>query len=134
MIRLAFLYRICIAASLVFPALDGTAQTKPTVVSTNPANGAKDVPASIRSFSVTFSKPMVGGCGSSTSNWLGAGGPGSSCQWSADGRTMTVTRGSEPQFLSSGSTITVTLNPPGSQFLRDSEGNVLDTYVFSLAS
>ena len=49
--------------------------TKPTVVSTNPADGAVDVSRALRCLSMTFSKPMnVSACGGSTSGWIGAGG------------------------------------------------------------
>ncbi len=106
--------------------------TKPTVVSTNPANGATGVKGDIRSFSVTFSKAMAGGCGANTLNWLGAGDPGNSCVWSADKLTMTVTRGTLAPVIGEGIMVTVWLNPPsGPSTLCDTEGNCLDPYTFS---
>ncbi len=120
---------IAFALALTFTTY---AQTKPTVVSTDPPNGATGVSPTIVSFSVTFSKPMntLSGCAAMTSNWTGAGGPGSRCVWSTDQKTMTVYRDpSSP--LAPGSTVTATLNWPGYQGTKDAEGNILDTYTFS---
>ena len=105
--------------------------TKPTVVSTDPANGAVNVNRTIPSLSVTFSKPMAPLAGMTTSNWY-AGGPGSSYAWSTDQRTLTYFRESPPVPLATGTKVTVMLNPAGSPpTLRDTEGNYLDPYTFS---
>lgn len=67
-----------------------TITDRPKVVSTNPANGATGVPGYLDSISVTFSKPMdTSICGAET-NWPYKSG--GSCSWSADRRTMTLTR------------------------------------------
>ena len=60
----------------LFLATSGQCQTKPTVVATNPPNGATDVSPSLASFSITFSKPMdATRCGASTRSWpYGEGG------------------------------------------------------------
>ena len=107
-------------------------QIKPKVVSTIPANGATGVSPDIRSFSVTFSKTMDGKpCGANTTNWIGAGDPGNKCEWSADKKTMTVTRGTAAPPIGTGAKVTVYLNPPGYASLIDTDGIFLDPYTFS---
>jgi hypothetical protein len=64
------------------------AQVKATVVSTSPANGANGVSRHLTSFSMTYSKTMdVSRCGAT--NWTY---PNGTCFWSADQKTMTLTR------------------------------------------
>ena len=106
-------------------------QTKPIVLSTDPPNGATGVSPDIKSISVTFSKPMIasGPCAATSSTWLIP--QGNTCGWSADQRTMTLTRyGTSLPPLVAGSVVTIYLNY-GSTSLKDTEGNALDTYTFS---
>ncbi len=109
-------------------------QTRPTVVSTDPPNGAAGVSAWLASFSMTFSKPMdTTRCGASTRNW--PYGPGGSCTWSADKLTMTLTRYNPQTPFGPGQKIEAYLvdpewNPPVS-YLVDAEGNHLDPYHYS---
>ncbi len=106
------------------------ASEKPTVVSTNPANGAVGVPKTLTSITITFSKPMDSVCrGVWTSNWIEGG---STCQWSADKLTMTFTRVDKTTPLTANATVGVTLNPMAyPPEIRDAEGNYLDPYYFS---
>jgi hypothetical protein len=113
---------------LVASAIPAQAQTKPTVVSTNPADLAKNVSATIPSIIVTFSKPMNTNYGGLWTN----GWPGGSISWSADRTVFTQTR-SDTTPLDPGKTITIYLNPAGaleSTLFRDMEGNFLDAYTF----
>lgn len=106
----------------------------PAVVATDPPNGAVGVPAGRTSFTVTFGEPMAGAVSLGTSPAWGA----STWGWSADGRTLTVTRTSAAP-LAAGSRIQVDLNitpgqvdwlhPPG--FLRNPRGDRLPAYSFS---
>ncbi len=106
--------------------------TKPTVVSTNPANGAVNVSRTLRCFSVTFSEPMSGQCGAVTSGWVGAAGPGWSCSWSTDKMTMTVCTENTGSTLAPGSRVQASLNPAGtSPWIADADGNFLDSFTFS---
>jgi tetratricopeptide (TPR) repeat protein len=66
-------------------------EAKPTVVSMNPTNGAKDVDPKLRKLRVTFNVPMDSGC-----SWCG-GGPnfptipeGQKPSWSSDRKTCTL--------------------------------------------
>ncbi len=111
-----------------------SAQTKPTVISTVPANGATSVSNALACISVTFSKPMYGACGMGTSNWL-LGGGSASCSWSGDARTMTYCRPDPTNNpLSPGSMVTVYLNPAGvTPWIKDTDGNYLDSFSFSFS-
>lgn len=122
---------ILVATDSESRASPNPSQDKPTVVSTNPADGATGVSRHIESFSITFSKPMeIGSCGAITSNW----GKGS-CSWSADKLTMTINRGDEPAPLALGIIVKVFLNPSGhSPWIKDAEGNFLDPFQFSFTT
>jgi hypothetical protein len=110
-------------------------QTKPTVVATNPPNGATGVSPDITTITITFSKAMdtsYGGWSGAVglSNWLSP--QGNSAKWSEDKKTLTYYRiGTSLPPLPPGTTVTVYLNyvPPGS--LKDTDGNILDKYIFS---
>lgn len=109
-------------------ALPAQAQTKPTVVSTYPADLAKNVSATIQSITVTFSKPMNTSYGGLWTN----GWPGGIVSWSADKRVFTQTR-IDTTPLEAGKIITINLNPSyamESTRFRDTEGNYLDPYTF----
>ncbi len=106
--RLSAVVLVGIAFLICIVTDDAYSQIKPSVLSTNPANGATGVSPDIRWFSVTFSKTMdTGACGALTGNWIGAGDPGSKCEWSADKKTMTVTRGNASAPIGTGATVTV---------------------------
>jgi hypothetical protein len=118
---------------IILIALPVHAQVKPTVVSTNPADLASNVSATIPSFTVTFSKPMNTSYGIPGTN----GWPGAQVSWSPDKRTFTYTRIPPITPLTSGATITIYLNNPAVPeiyWFRDTEGNYLDpyTYLFSI--
>ncbi|HYK91261.1 MAG TPA: Ig-like domain-containing protein [Acidobacteriota bacterium] len=113
-------------------------QTKPTMVSTNPANGATGVSRYLASFSMTFSKPMdTTRCGASTRSWpYPPSGQGGSCTWSADKLTMTLTRYNPETPFGPGQKIEAYLVDPEwkvqESYLVDTEGNHLDPpYYFS---
>ncbi len=117
---------VLIAVSFAVPI---KAQTKPTVVSTFPADLAKNVSAMIPSITITFSKPMDTGYGGLWTN----GWPGGYIEWSADKKVFTVTRHSPITPLEAGKTIVIYLNPSyamDSTKFRDAEGNYLDPYYF----
>ena len=111
------------------------AQTKPVVVSTNPANGATGVDPYLASFSITFSKPMdTTRCGASTRSWpYPPSGQGGSCTWSADKLTMTLTRYNAGTPLGTGIKIEAYLVDPEwkESYLVDAEGNHVDPYYYS---
>ena len=104
------------------------AQTKPVVVSTSPADMATNVSPDLRSYSITFSKPMNTEHGALFTN----GWPAASWTWSADKRTITATRqATDP--LEAGFTFEISLNIQGidQQYMfRDTEGNFLDYFKF----
>ncbi len=123
---------LCIAAPHAYP------QTKPTLVSTNPANGATGVSRYLASFSMTFSKPMdTRFCGASTRSWpYPPSGQGGSCTWSEDKLTMTLTRYNPETPFALGLKIEAYLVDPEwneqVSYLRDTEGNHLDPpYYYS---
>jgi len=106
-------------------------QTKPTVVSTNPAKDATGVSRDLISVTVTFSRPMTvsGPCVATNSLWVAP--QGSACTWSGDQKTMTITRmGTSLPSLAAGSVVTIYLNY-GSITLSDTDGNALDANNFS---
>ena len=98
------------------------------MVATDPANGAVGVAASRPSFSVTSGEPMADAVSLDTSPRWGA----STTSWSADGRTLTVTRQSVTP-LEADSRIQVDLDiTPGAvdwlfppAFLRNARGDRL---------
>ena len=99
----------------------------PTVVSTNPSNGAIGVSADLDTVSVTFSEPMA-----PTYSISNSGSWGESVQtWSGDKTKLYMTRENAGTPLSEGETIFFTLNPAGSYRFQDLEGNYLETYTFS---
>ena len=104
------------------------------MVATDPPNGAVGVAASRPSFSVTSGEPMADAVSLDTSPRWGA----STTSWSADGRTLTVTRQSVTP-LEADSRIQVDLDiTPGAvdwlfppAFLRNPRGDRLPAYSFS---
>ncbi|MBZ5500213.1 MAG: Ig-like domain-containing protein [Acidobacteriia bacterium] len=135
------MHALVVLVSVIFlPATAGTpsvfCQTKPTVVATNPPNGATGVSPDITSITITFSKAMntsSWGGGVGLSNWLAP--EGNAGTWSADQKTLTyIRRGVSPQPMNPSTNVIVYLNsnPSLLQYgLKDTEGNLLDPYVFS---
>ncbi len=121
---------IFLAACAGVPAVFG--QTRPTVVSTDPPNGATGVSPGITSFTITFSKAMDTSswpAGVGMSNWPAP--QGNTGTWSADKKTLTYVRlGASLPAIAPGVTVTVYLNY-FSPALKDTEGNFLDKYFFS---
>jgi hypothetical protein len=97
----------------------------PTVVSTDPANGATGVSRDLATVSITFSEEMNGGV-SVTSNF-----PPVSISWSADKRTVSLTRTDLQTRLIAENTYTFTLNPGGTTSFQDTQGNPLPETRFS---
>ena len=105
-------------------------QTKPVVVSTNPADLSTGVSSSLAAFSITFSNPMDTRYGGAFTN----GWPAATWTWSSDNKTFTSTRHDVPTPLPAGTTYMIYLNQSGipQQYMyRDIAGNFLDYYKFS---
>ncbi len=105
------------------------ADDMPRVLSTNPPNGATEVPAYLDTVTVTFSKPMdTSICGAET-NWPYKNG--GACTWSADKLTMILKRYTAipvPSFV-------FYLNLPDTgPFLRDTDGFYLGPCSFSFTT
>lgn len=106
----------------------------PAVIATDPPNGAVGVAASRMTVSVTFDAPMANTSSVSTSPRWGA----STTSWSADRRTLYVTR-TNATPLASDSRIQIDLDiTPGSidwlhppAFMRNPRGDRLPAYSFS---
>jgi len=106
-----------------------TIADRPKVVSTNPPDGATDVPAYLDTVTVTFSKPMdTSICGAET-NWPYKNG--GACTWSADKLTMTLKRYNEIPVQN----MVFYLNLPDTgPFLRDTDGFYLGPCSFSFTT
>jgi hypothetical protein len=111
----------------------------PIVVSTSPADGETNVSSDLNTISITFSKRMAGlpyygftltcdGCTAEEQPvW-----PNASLQWSADGKTFSISRGNAGTPLPSGITISNALNPTDyTPAFRDINGNPLPPYYLS---
>ena len=102
---------------------------EPQVVSTNPPDGSVGVSPYVSSVSIEFSKPMAA---SLTYNNFGFGPH--SYQWSADKKTLTLTRTSAtvplPYGLQYGEQVLFLLNPDNGPKFRDTDGNVLEEYAY----
>ena len=120
--------------SLLIPGLGARvlASEKPVVVSTDPANGAMDVPRDLKWVSVTFSKPMdtSGPTGAASQNW----GAVENFTWSTDAKSVSFSRRDPDTPLLAGTRIDVWLNHPQVRTFRDTEGNYLDTYQLSFTT
>ena len=117
-----------LAGFLLISGFSGEAAAQgPTVVSTNPANGATNVSRAINVISVTFSKAM-----NTNGVSIGSTGWGSSA-WGYGNQDTTFyySRSNDLAKLTAGSTITFTLNGQGTTGFQDTSGNPLPTYTFS---
>jgi len=104
----------------------GLASEKPVVVSTDPANGATDVPRDLKWITVTFSKPMyIYSSGVTSQNWTGGG---DNYTWSADAKVFSFSRKDPDTLLPPGTQVSIWLNLGELRVFRDAEGNYLDTY------
>lgn len=101
----------------------------PVVVSTNPPDGATDVSWDLAAVSITFSKAMDTTYMSIGSNF----GPYTST-WSADKRTIILTRQDTASPLSTGMTYYFVLNGVGYENFRDTEGHFLPETRFSFTT
>jgi hypothetical protein len=103
----------------------------PTVVSTNPGNGATNVVLNIEKISITFSTAM-----DKTAGYALGGFPfiDGTAYWSDNGKTFNFPRNMHaPLWL--GRTYTITLNPPGRpRGFRDLSGNLLKEYTLSFST
>lgn len=101
----------------------------PTVVSTNPTDGATGVSRDLEVVSITFSEWMNTCCASIASNF-----PSYSISWSEDHKTVYLTRDDLQTRLSGGLSYTFTLNGEGYENFRDTQGNFLPETVFSFTT
>jgi hypothetical protein len=97
----------------------------PTVVSTEPSNGATGVAADLETVIINFSSEMQSGY-----SFSGLGGPWTP-EWSPDHRTLTVTRPASEPSWSDGTVKTIILNPAGYIGFFAVDGDPLGTYTFS---
>jgi hypothetical protein len=143
--RNSFLFNIRISHFFVFTVIPLTAlltcvnlvkpdlgfAEPPTVVSTNPGNGATNVDLHIEKISITFSTEM-----DETAGYTLGGFPviDGTAYWSDNGKTFNFPRNMHaPLWL--GRTYTITLNPPGRpRGFRDLSGNLLKEYTFSFST
>lgn len=101
--------------------------TAPTLISSNPANGATNVSVSNRTVSFTFNEAMQSGYSVLWSDNVNASNFTRS--WSSDNKTITYTYNSD---FPANSTISWTLNPSGwSLSFKDLAGNPLPADIYS---
>jgi hypothetical protein len=97
----------------------------PSVVSTDPTDGATGVSRDLQTVSMHFSEPMNDCCASIQSNF-----PSFSMTWSADHKTLSFTRNDLQSRLTSGATYTFIASETG-YYIRDTQGNSLPETTFS---
>ena len=108
----------------------GCDNTKPVVVSTNPADGAVGVSRNLETVSFTFSDEML----FEYSYYPGWAGSLGSIYWASNLKTFYTTR-ADSGLLPPNTTIIFTLNPPGhDHYFRDLYGNPMDEYTFSFTT
>ncbi|NLD37679.1 MAG: Ig-like domain-containing protein [Desulfatiglans sp.] len=109
---------------------EATDVTPPYVISTTPANGAKNVSRDLQSISIRFSEPMNPGFGGvANSNF-----PEASGSWSENYTVLTRTKKDSTARLYCGGLYSFELNPSlvTDPFLfRDTQGNLLPYTTFS---
>jgi hypothetical protein len=105
------------------------AQTDPPyVVSTNPDNYATDVSQTLDMVTITFDRPMNTDFKTvAISNWRS---PHAKRTWSADGMTLFVGREDDSPLLLN-TKVTITINKPGYESIRDTEGNFAEEYTLT---
>ena len=111
-------------ATLAALSASPAAADRPTVLSTEPANGATGVATDLEHIVVTFSETMGGGFSTS-------GISGFDIEWSSDRRSVILTRSAGQPPWTAGQIFTITLNPPPYWSFADLDGNELATYMFS---
>ncbi|MEE4273036.1 MAG: Ig-like domain-containing protein [Thermoanaerobaculales bacterium] len=107
---------LCVAAS--------SWAMRPSVVSTDPVNGATGVAADLETITVSFSEEMGGGY-----SFIGLSG--FDAEWSPDHRVITMRRSGSALPWSDGELVIVVLNPSPHYSFRDVDGNELATYTFA---
>ena len=104
----------------------------PTVAGTDPVNGAVAVSRNLENIELTFSEPMAQSTSiSGDSTW-----PISATierSWSADGKTLTISRDDAGIPLAPYTAITIQLNSGGTGF-QDLQGTPLGAYSFSFTT
>lgn len=107
---------------------------KPVVVSAVPSKGAIGVNRNIQEIEITFSKEMAQGLSVGGGvNWpLSIGTP---ARWSADRRTLYISRDNATALLPAGSQFQIELNPPGhTRNFMDIFSNTLDRYSLTFTT
>ena len=100
----------------------------PTVVSTDPPDGASGVSPNLEVVSITFSEPMNTCCQS-----IGTNFPSYSLSWHESDTILRLTRDDPESRLAAGLTYTFVLNGEGFENFRDKEGHFLAETVFSFS-
>ena len=98
----------------------------PTVLSTDPPDGAKGVSYNLEVVSITFSKPM-----NTSYQSIGTNFPSYSLSWHEGDTVLHLTRDHPEYRLAAGFTYTFLLNGEGYENFRDKEGHFLPETVFS---
>ncbi len=112
---------------LVISFLVGTdVDNPPSIVSTNPANGATGVSRDLLTVSITFSEPMNPNVLNMTSNF-----PDFNHTWHDYNRVLRLTRIDTQTRLISGANYVFNMNPPGGYIMCDTQGNPLPPTTFS---
>jgi len=100
------------------------AANRPTILSTDPTNGATGVAVDLETITLTFSEPMSTGYSYSGLRDFVA-------EWSPDHRICTLTRSEAALPWTPGDIIVVTFNPPPYYSFSDTDGNALATHVIA---
>jgi hypothetical protein len=101
----------------------------PIVISTSPANGARDVSRNLERVMVNFNKAMNTSHINMTANF-----PSFTISWSNDSRSLYFIRTDPDIPLTAGMTYTFTLNPFDGNNFRDTQGNILPKTTFSFTT
>jgi len=115
---------VAVLATLAVTAAAPSSATAPTVLATEPANGATGIAADLETIVITFSEPMGGGSSfSGTTNFH--------VEWNSPRDTCTLVRPPTLPPWTNGQIVSVNLNPPPYYSFADPDNNVLATYVFT---
>jgi hypothetical protein len=101
----------------------------PTVISTDPVNGATGVSRNLERVSFLFSEPMKIGSQAITTNW----GP-YTISWWPDGTRLDLERGNLEIPLAGSMTYNLILNRPEAPYFQDLASNPLGTYTLSFTT